>query len=68
MGTSESKEIDSTGQVSNNVWIEETIDQNSNEIALLLAVICLLKAIEFIVFIYRIIYRRGKKGVTGNPV
>lgn len=67
MGTSSSKEVDSNGAVNNNVIIEETMDQNANEITLLLAVICAIKVIEIMVFIYRIIYRQGKKGTPGKP-
>lgn len=65
MGSSNTKEVDSNGQVNNNIFVDETIDQNANEITLFIAIICIIKLIEFFVFIYRIIYHQGKR-TTGQ--
>lgn len=54
MGTTQSKEevkaVDTNGNVNNNVIIEET---KHNEIFILLLIICIIKLIEVIVFLYK---------------
>lgn len=56
MGGGASKEetgIKNQGQVQNNVTIEHTVDVTSDEIVILLAVICAIKIIELAVYIFR---------------
>lgn len=43
---------DSNGEVNNNIIIGERIDENSYEITAYLAVICFIKIIELVVFVY----------------
>lgn len=54
-GSSEEVEVEANGQVNNNVIIKqgETIDENSNEICYLLLIICIIKIIELILYIYK---------------
>lgn len=58
MGSSESKNTDvhktveTQGQVNNNVVIDHAVDVTSDEIIILLAIICAIKIIEFIYFLY----------------
>lgn len=61
---SETKTIDTTGNVNNNVVINDQVNIYSREITGLLAIICVLKIIEFIYFIYTKHYRRIKKHLT----
>lgn len=74
MGGSKSKEtksIDSNGQVNNNVVIGKVdgeVDITSAEIMILLGIICLIKIMEFIYFIYRRHYQNVKKRVGLNDV
>lgn len=54
-GSSEEIEVEANGQVNNNVIIkqDETIDQNSNEICYLLLIICIIKVIELLLYVYK---------------
>lgn len=73
MGGSESKEskvIESAGHVNNNVLIGKVtgeVDVYSIEIVILLGIICAIKIIEFIYFIYRRHYQNIKKHVNDQP-
>lgn len=63
-GSSEEIDVEANGQVNNNVIIQrekETIDQNSNEIYMLLIIICAIKIIEFIFYVYKIWTNKMKK-------
>lgn len=64
MGTTTSKEVDSTGPVNNNIILDttSTINMHSFEMVVMLAIICAIKILELILFIY-FKHRRGlKKG------
>lgn len=72
MGSSESREekktVDSTGTVNNNVVVNGEVDIYSTEIVILLGIICALKVIEFIYFIYQRHYKNIKKRfINGQP-
>lgn len=73
MGGSESKQtkaIDTNGQVNNNVVIgkfDGEINVYSIEIVVLLGIICLIKIIEFVYFVYRRHYQNIKKRVSDHP-
>lgn len=62
----EQKTVDTTGQVNNNVVIQETVDVYSSEIVLLLSVIVVLKLIEFLCYVYMQHARKMKKKYSGN--
>lgn len=64
---SEDKTVESTGTVNNNVVIGGQVDVFSIEIVVLLGIICALKVIEFIYFIYNRYYRRMKKRFIDQP-
>lgn len=65
MGSSESKEeskvIDSNGQVNNNIVLTESVDIKNLEIVVLLYIICIVKFLEFIVFVYKCHQKHIKK-------
>lgn len=72
MGSTESKQeehktIDATGNVNNNVVIGGQVDVFSLEIVVLLGIICVIKLIEIVYFLYSKCYQRMKKRVTGHP-
>lgn len=60
----EEKVVDTTGNVNNNVVINGQVDVVSMEIVTLLWIICALKVIEFIYFLYTKCYRNMKKRVV----
>lgn len=62
MGTTTSKEVDSTGPVNNNIILDttSTINTHSFEIVIMLAIVCAIKILELILFIY-FKHRRGLK-------
>lgn len=70
MGSSESKTdakaVDTTGNVNNNVVINDQVNVYSTEIIVLLGLICILKIIEFIYFIYTKHYHNLKKRLVTN--
>lgn len=72
MGGSESKEenVKNDGQVQNNVTIGHTVDVSSNEIVILLAMICAIKLIELAVYLFRSFKKDLKKKVREkmNPI
>lgn len=59
--SSEKKTVDSTGAVNNNVVVNGEVDVSSFEIIILLGIICAIKIMEFIYFIYRRHYQNVKK-------
>lgn len=65
MGNNDSKEetktVDTTGNVNNNVIIGEPVKIHSNEIIMLLYIICAVKIIELILFFYKVHLKRVKK-------
>lgn len=74
MGSSESKPeqktVDTTGNVNNNVVIGRVsgeVDVYSVEIVILLGIICAIKLIEFIYFIYQRHYHKIKRHVNDQP-
>lgn len=56
----QTKTIESTGHVNNNFVVQETEDVYSMEIVILLSLLCLLKTLEFISFLY-IKYKQSLK-------
>lgn len=60
----ETKTIESTGHVNNNVVIQETEDIYSMEIVILLALLCVLKILEFGSFLYTKYRQQLKKKYT----
>lgn len=52
MGKGQSKEIDSTGTVNNNVILTNTVNVYSQELVYLLAVLVALKILEIMIFMY----------------
>lgn len=62
MGTTESKEVDSTGQVNNNVIINnESLRVHNEDLYLLLAIIAAIKVIEVIHLIYNLVRKVFKR-------
>lgn len=63
--SSEKKAVDSTGTVNNNVVVTAEslgeVDVTSSEIVIFLGIICAIKIMEFIYFIYKRHYRNVKK-------
>lgn len=71
MGSTESKQeehkqIDATGNVNNNVIIGGEVDVFSVEIVVLLGIICIIKMIEIVYFLYTRCYHRMKRQATGR--
>lgn len=65
--TKEAKAVESTGHVNNNLVIGKVsgeVDVYSIEIVILLGIICAIKIIEFIYFVYRRHYQNVKRHVT----
>lgn len=71
MGASESKKehktVDTTGNVNNNLVIGGQVDVFSIEIIVLLGIICIIKTIELIYFLYSKNYHRMKKRIVERP-
>lgn len=71
MGSSESKEehktVDTTGNVNNNLVIGGEVDVFSIEIVILLGIICAIKIIEFVYFLYNQKYKKIKKRIAERP-
>lgn len=64
----EAKTVDSTGQVNNNVVVQETVDVYSSEIVILLGVLCILKILELGCFLYMNHKKSLKKKYAGNDL
>lgn len=57
----ETKTIESSGQVNNNVVIQETEDVYSMELVILLSLLCALKILEIGIFLYNKYKQQMKK-------
>lgn len=57
----EKKTVDSTGEVNNNVVVQETVDVYSSEMVILLSILCILKIIELGCYLYTTHNRNLKK-------
>lgn len=66
--SSEKKTVDSTGTINNNVVVNGEVDVTSLEIVILLGIICAIKIMEFIYFIYKRHYQNVKKRVSTQNV
>lgn len=70
MGTESSKEetktIDSTGNINNNLVLEGPVDIKSTEVIIFLGIICLIKIMEFGVFLYKYHSKKVKKNYDRN--
>lgn len=65
--TKEAKTVESTGHVNNNLVIGKVngeVDVYSIEIVILLGIICVIKVIEFIYFMYRRHYQNVKRHLS----
>lgn len=62
--SSEKVAVEANGQVNNNVIQEENINQNSNENYYLLLILCILKAIELLIYIHNKWHSNLKKKYT----
>lgn len=67
MGSSDSKTAETTGTANNSVIINGQVSVFGIEIIVLLGIICALKIIEFIYFIYNKYYQRMKKRFVDQP-
>lgn len=63
---SSSKEIESDGEVNNNVVINEPKNNGNSQVLLVLWIICALKIIEFALYIYNRHQKSLKKRYTNN--
>ncbi|HBK84076.1 MAG TPA: hypothetical protein DDZ41_10870 [Flavobacterium sp.] len=65
MGTSESKEetktVDSTGEVNNNIVIQDPVQIHNKDITTVLYIICAIKIFELLVFVYKFHAKSMKK-------
>lgn len=59
----ESKQIESTGSVNTNVVIGHTVDITNDYIIICLSIICFIKVLEILYFIYRNHIKNVKKRV-----
>lgn len=59
--STEKKAVDTTGGVNNNIVVNGEVDVNSDEVIILLGIICAIKIMEFIYFVYRRHYQNIKK-------
>jgi hypothetical protein len=64
----ETKVVDSTGEVNNNVVVQQEapFDIHSNELIALVGTICLIKIIELIYFLYKVHTKTIKKKYKNN--
>lgn len=70
-GSSEEKEVDTTGTVNNNMVVN-TVDVSSDEITTLLSILVVIKVIELLLYIYKSwrngLKRRFGNGAGNNPI
>lgn len=59
--STEKKAVDTTGGVNNNIVVNGEVDVSSDEVVILLGIICAIKIMEFVYFIYRRHYQTIKK-------
>lgn len=55
------KTVESTGQVNNNVIVEDSVTIHNTEIIILLYVIAIVKVFEFVVYLYSTHTKRMKR-------
>lgn len=68
MGTQYSKPTENTGEIVNNVKIDNTVTIENREILILLIIIVIIKLVQFIYKVY-MNHRRGlRKRYLNNPV
>lgn len=64
----ESKTVDSSGTVNNNVVLNDPVPIMNNEIVILLWTICVIKVLELLLYVYREHYKNIKKRYANQPV
>lgn len=65
--TEEVKAVDSSGAVNNNIVFTDPIRISNKEIVLLLSIICVIKIVELLFFVYREHKKNLKKKYSANP-
>lgn len=63
----ETKTVDSTGAVNNNVVVTNPVNIRNMDIMILLWLIGIIKVIELILYMYKTHQRTMKKKYTNNP-
>lgn len=70
MGITESKEetkaVDSNGNVNNNIVIQDPVPVHNKDIIVVLYLICAIKIVELIIFLYKFHSNRLKKKYMKN--
>ena len=66
MGSEESKAVDSTGEVNNNVVITEAKSGSNQGVVLLLIGIFVIKVVEMIYLLYKLWHHKMKKKYSGG--
>lgn len=66
--TEEKKSVDSNGSVNNNFVVENTVDVQSKIITILLLIICVIKILEFLVYLCSRYTQQIKKKYQVNAV
>lgn len=67
-GSKEQKKTESQGQVTNTVTVENISDFTSNELSLMIAIICVVKILELTLYIYNKFVRNLKKKYQNTPL
>lgn len=68
MGTKNSKEVDATGQVNNNVIIDETVNVHNQQFLIILWIICIIKIVEFFSTLLRYYGKNIKRKYTNQSI
>lgn len=63
----EKKTVDTTGNVNNNVVIQEPVPVETQEIVILLSIITTIKIFELLIFLYKQHVKGIKKKFDKNP-
>lgn len=69
MGGSSSKEeqnVENSGAVQNNIHIGKTMEVHNKENTILLGIICTIKIIELLIYMYKGFRRSLKRNLSGN--
>lgn len=69
MGGSSSKEtqnVENSGQVQNNININKTMEVHNSENTLLLSIICGIKILEVVIYLYKAFRRGLKRNLEGR--
>jgi hypothetical protein len=66
----EEKQVESTGEINNTVVLapDQSFNLQNTEIIVFLGIICLIKIIEFIIFLYKTHKKNLKKKYYGHSV